>query len=44
MITTKEWRLLKGACKCLRSVDLLEPETRVLKICQTLLKLNIYIP
>ena len=32
MITTKEWRLLKGTCKYLRSVDLLEPMTRVLQI------------
>jgi len=44
MITAKEWRLLKGACKYLRSVDLSEPKTRVPEICQTLLELNIYIP
>jgi len=44
MITAKEWRLLKGTCKYLRSVDLSEPETRVPEICQTLLELNIYIP
>ena len=43
MITAKEWRLLKGTCKCLRSIDLSEPMTRVLAICQTLLELNIYI-
>ena len=43
IITTKEWRLLKGACKHLRSVDLSEPMTRVSEICQTLLELNIYI-
>jgi len=43
MITAKEWRLLKGTCKRLRSVDLSEPKTRVPEICQTFLELNIYI-
>jgi len=44
MITAKEWRLLKGACKRLRSVDLSKPKTRVPEICQIVLELNIYIP
>jgi len=43
-ITEKEWRLLKGTCKHLRSIDLSELETRVPEICQTLLEINIYIP
>lgn len=43
-LTAKEWRLLKGACKRLKSVDFLDSMTRVPEICQILLELNIHIP
>lgn len=43
-LTAKEWRLLKGACKRLKSVDFSKPVDRVPEICEALLELNITIP
>jgi len=43
-LTAKKWRILKGACKCLKNVDFSKPATRVPKICKALLELNITIP
>ena len=43
-LTAKEWRMLKGACKRLKDVDLSKPATRVPEICKALLELNITIP
>jgi len=43
-LTSKEWRLLKSACKRLNKVDFSCPATRVPEICKTLLELNISIP
>jgi len=42
-LTAKEWRMLKGACKHLKDVDLSKPATRVPEICKALLELNITI-
>ena len=43
-LTAKEWRILKGTCKCLKDVDLSKPATRIPEICKALLELNITIP
>jgi len=43
-LTAKEWRMLKGACKRLKDVDLSKPATSVPEICKALLELNITIP
>ena len=43
-LTSKEQRLLKGACKCLKKVDFSCPATRVSEICKNPLELNISIP
>jgi len=43
-LTAKEWRILKGACKCLKNVDFSKPATRVPEICKALLELNITVP
>jgi len=43
-LTAKEWRMLKGACKRLKNVDLFKLATRVPEICKALLELNITIP
>jgi len=42
-LTAKEWRMLKGACKRLKDVNLSKPATRVPEICKALLELNITI-
>ena len=43
-LTAKKWRILKGACKCLKDIDLSKLATRVPEICKALLELNITIP
>ena len=43
-LSAKEWRMLKGACKCLKNVDFSKPASRVPEICKALLELNITIP
>ena len=43
-LTAKEWRMLKGAYKYLKDIDLSKPATRVPEICKALLELNITIP
>jgi len=43
-LSAKEWRMLKGACKCLKNVDFSKLASRVPEICKALLELNITIP
>ena len=43
-LIAKDWRVLKGTCKCLKNVDFSKPATRVPEICKALLELNITIP
>ena len=43
-LTAKKWRILKGACKYLKDIDLSKLATRVPEICKALLELNITIP
>ena len=42
-LTTKEWRMLKSACKYLKDVDFSKLATRVPEICKALLESNITI-
>ena len=43
-LIAKKGRMLKGAYKHLKDVDLSKPATRVPEICKALLELNITIP